>query len=177
MVWLDWLIVAMAIWFVFQGLVKGAAASLLGALAIVVSYIGAAALLPSFGEVLTRFLMALIRSEEFTRDWARTVSFVFTFLVGYIILLLLISVLPGAKRPAMQAQVLGVFMGAAKASVAAMALVGILLASPYSEPIMRDIQERSSFAKLAATAQRRSIQVLSQASPIPFPPVGPDHKF
>ncbi len=179
MTWLDWVIVAMAIWFVLQGMLKGGTAAILGALAIIVSYVGAAILLPTIGERPAEWLSKL-RLTEMTpveaASWGRTAGFVLTFIVAYIVLLILINFLPGAKRPSMLAQVVGIFTGLMKALVAAMAVVGVLLASPFSSAMAADVQQ-SSLARFVAEFQRDSIQRLSRGSPIPFPPVGPDHKF
>jgi hypothetical protein len=174
MTWLDWLLVAMGIYFVLQGLLKGAALSLLTGVALVVAYVVSAILLSTVGEAITRALLASIR--DLPREWARTVGFLLPFGLVYLLLSLLISIMPGGKRPGVQAQLLGVVAGSLKAYVAGMALVGVLLATPLSDGIGKDI-ERSTIAPPVAAGQRSSVQRLRTLSPIPFPPVGPDHKF
>jgi hypothetical protein len=178
MTWLDWLIVAMTIWFLVQGVLKGATAALLGAVAIAIAFLGSAMLLPGPGTGIAQALMTNIQDLRAGAgpSWARTIGFLTPFAILYIVLLVLINVFPGGKRPSMLAQVIGVFTGLLKALTASMALVGILLASPFSEAIAADI-ERSSIAREVAEFQRLSIQRLSRISPIPFPPVGLDHKF
>ncbi|MGH2375240.1 MAG: CvpA family protein [bacterium] len=180
MTWLDWLIVAMTIWFLLQGVLKGGAAAFFGALAIVASYIIAAMLLPSLGQGIAGALTANIKPRELSAEdfarWARMVGFVLPFLMAYIVLSLIINLLPGGKRPSMLAQSIGVFTGLLKALAASAALVGILLASPFSGAMTADV-ERSSIARGVADLQRAGIQGLRSASPIKFPPVGPDHKF
>lgn len=180
MTWLDWLIVAMTIWFLLQGVLKGGAAAFFGALAIVASFIVAAMLLPSLGQGIADALTANIKpgelsAEDFAR-WARMAGFVVPFLVAYIALSLIINFFPGGKRPSMLAQVIGVFTGLLKALTASSALVGILLASPFSAAMASDVQ-RSSIARSVAEIQRDGIQNLRSVSPIKFPPIGPDHKF
>lgn len=180
MTWLDWLIVAMTIWFLLQGVLKGGAAAFFGALAIVASYIIAAMLLPSLGQGIAGALTASIKPgelspEDFAR-WARMVGFVVPFLIVYVVLSVIINLFPGGKRPSMLAQVIGVFTGLLKALTASSALVGILLASPFSSAMAEDV-ERSSIARSVAEIQRDGIQGLRSASPLKFPPVGPDHKF
>jgi len=174
MTWLDWLVIAMAIYFVFQGLTKGATLSLLTGLGIVVSYVVAAALLATVGEVIANALVSSIK--DLPKEWGRTVGFVLPFVLVYLLLSLLISLMPGGKRPASQAQLLGVVAGGLKAYVAAMALVGVMLATPLSDGIAKDI-ERSAVVRPVAVGQRTSIKQLRTLSPIPFPPVGPDYKF
>lgn len=169
MTWMDWIVVAMVIGFVVQGMFKGAVASLLGAVALVLAYVGAAIAFPALGERITR-------GSPLPLDWGRTVGFVVAFLVGYTVLAVLISILPGAQRPRLQAQLLGIVTGALKALVAAMAGVGILLASPLSDAFAQDV-ERSPIVWYVAQAQRGAILHLQRIIPIPFPPVGPDHKF
>lgn len=169
MTWLDWVAVAMAVYFVAQGLFKGVTAAVLGALAIVVAYVGAALVLPAVGQRVEA-------ATPLPAEWARLAGFVITLVVVYAALALLISILPGGKRPSLPAQVLGLFAGAAKAAVAVMALVGILLASPLSGAFGQDI-ERSPIVRYAAGLQRQSILALQRISPVPFPPVGPDHRF
>src|SRR5688572_17755407 len=134
MTYLDWIIIALTLWFVVQGVVKGALAVLLTSLAIVVCYVVAAILMPTLGEGVARALLGSIKSLP--PGWARLAGFVVPFVLGYGLLSLLISILPGGKQPVLQAQVLGIFVGLIKALVASMALMGILLASPSSEAIM-----------------------------------------
>ncbi|MGH2403768.1 MAG: CvpA family protein [bacterium] len=180
MTWLDWLIVAMTIWFLLQGVLKGGAAAFFGALAIIASYVIAAILLPSLGQSIAQAVSANIKPrevppEDFAR-WARMVGFLVPFLITYVVLSLLINVFPGGKRPSMLAQVAGVLTGLAKALAASAAVVGILLASPLSGAMAADTQ-RSTIARGVAELQRGGIQGLRAISPIKFPPVGPDHKF
>lgn len=179
MTWLDWVIVAMTIWFVLQGLIKGGTAALLGALAIIVSYVGSAIASPIIGEPLAQW-MARMRLTEMNAteaaSWGRMAGFVITFFIAYIVLSILITLFPGGKRPGMGAQIVGVFAGLFKAFVASMAVVGILLASPLWVAMTKDV-ERSALAGAVADFQRTGIQALRQISPVPFPPVGPDHKF
>jgi hypothetical protein len=92
------------------------------------------------------------------------------------LLSLLISLLPGAKRPEISGQLLGAGMGLVKALVASMALVGILLASPLGKGVAEDIS-RSIVATHVAALQRDGIQTLRRASPFGFPAYGPDQKF
>lgn len=174
MTWLDWVIVAMTIWFLLQGVLKGGLAAFLGAIAVIVSYIGAAIVLPTFGEGIAKALLASMKSLP--ADWARTVGFLVPFIIAYVAISILINFLPGGKRPSMLAQAIGVLTGLFKALVASMAVVGILMASPFSEAMTTDMQ-RSTIARPIADMQRAFIKRLAEGSPIPFPPVGPDHKF
>lgn len=167
--WLDWIAVVMLIGFVVQGMLKGGVASLLGAAALVVAYAAAAIAFPALGERITR-------GSPLPLEWGRTVGFVLAFLVAYTLLAVLISILPGGKRPGLYAQLLGILTGALKALVAAMAGVGILLASPLSDAIAQDV-ERSPIVRYVAAAQRGAVTHLQRISPIPFPPIGPDHRF
>ena len=176
MTWLDWVMVAMAIWFVLQGLFKGVVVPLLGAFAVIAAYVISAIPMPVAGLPIAKWVDTLIVSTEFTEDWARTVGFVTTFVILYSLFSLLVSFLPGAKRPEMSGQLLGVGMGLVKALVASMALVGILLASPLAKGVAEDVS-RSAVATHVAALQRDGIQTLRRASPFAFPPYGPDQKF
>ena len=176
MTWLDWVMVAMVIWFVLQGLLKGVVVPLLGVGAVIADYVISAIAMPVAGLPIAKWTDSLIVSAEFTEDWARTVGFVATFVILYALFSLLISLLPGAKRPEMSGQLLGVGMGLVKALVASMALVGILLASPLSKGVAEDVS-RSAVATHVAAFQREGIQTLRRASPVAFPPYGPDQKF
>lgn len=169
MTWLDWIALAMALGFALQGMFKGALAALLGALAIVVSYVGAAIVLPQIGGYLAA-------GTPLPAEWARLFGFVLTFGVLYLLLALLISVMPGAKRPGSHAQVLGIFTGLLKALAVAMAGVGILLASPLTEPFRKDI-DRSAIVQHIGVMQKSGIQHLRRISPVPFEPIGPDSRF
>ena len=176
MTWLDWVMVAMAIWFVLQGLLKGFTVAALGALAVLVAYIGSAIAMPAVGTPVGKWVDGLISSADFTLEWARTVGFTITFVFVYAILVLLISFLPGAKRPEMTGQLLGAGLGLIKALLASAALVGILLASPLSKGVTEDLS-RSLVAGHVAAVQREGIQTLHNAIPVPFEPYGPDKKF
>jgi len=173
MTWLDWGVIALSVYFVVQGLFKGAPVALLGALAIVVAYLVAALALPGVASVVVNVVRN--PTEEWTQ-WGRLIAFVMTFLGVYTVLVLLVSVLPGAKQPATQAQVLGAFGGLLKALAASMAALGILAASPYAGAIAQDL-DRSLIAGHVAGMQAKYIQDLRRALPIEFAPIGPDHKF
>lgn len=176
MTWLDWIMVAMAIWFVLQGLIKGLVVALLGVVAVVAGYIISAMAMPVAGLPMARWIDSLIASPEFTEEWARTVGFVATYVILYGLFTLVISLLPGAKRPEISGQLLGAAMGLVKALVASMALVGVLLASPLAKGIAEDLS-RSTVAGHIAVLQREGIQTLRRASPFDFPAYGPDQKF
>ncbi len=169
MTWLDWAVIALFVYFVVQGLIKGVAAALLGAVAAVLAYVLAAILLPTAGAWIEA-------ASPLPAEWDRLAAFVLTFGLFYLLGMLLISVLPGGKRPSASAQILGLAGGAVKAVVVSMSAVGILLASPLSDAIQQDV-DRSPIAKYVATLQQQFIQDIRRASPIPFPPVGPDSKF
>lgn len=176
MTWLDWVMVAMAIWFVLQGLIKGVTVSLLGVVAVVAGYVISAMAMPVAGLPLAKWIDSLISSTEFTEEWARTVGFVVTYVFLYGLFTLLISLLPGAKRPEISGQLLGAAIGVVKALVASMALVGILLASPLAKGVAEDVS-RSTVAGHVAALQRDGIQTLRHAIPFTFPAYGPDQKF
>jgi uncharacterized BrkB/YihY/UPF0761 family membrane protein len=173
MIWLDWLVVALTVYFVAQGLFKGATVVLLGAAAGLVAYVLAAMLLPAVGDVLIK---SALMPPDLTPEWRRTTGFVATFGLLYLGFMLLISIMPGGKHPTTPAQILGLITGAIKALVISMAIVGILLASPLSAALAQDV-ERSPLLRFVAGVQRGVIGGLRAMSPIPFPPVGPDSKF
>ncbi|MDR7483419.1 MAG: CvpA family protein [Armatimonadota bacterium] len=174
MTYLDWIVVALALWFVLQGLLKGAATAAFGALAVLVAYVGACLLVPAVVDPVARALMGLVR--DLPRDWARTSAFAVTFLVGYVLLLVLVSIVGGAARPETTGQVLGAFVGLIKAAAWGMALVGLFLASPFGEAGARDV-ERSVLARPLAQAQRVTIEALRDRSPVPLTPVGAGHRL
>lgn len=169
MTWLDWIVIALSIGFIVQGLFKGVTTVALSTLAIAVAYVVAALLLPTLGE-------SLAHMTPMPPGWGRMAGFLIVFFATYVVLSLVISVLPGGKRPASSAQILGMFAGALKALVAAMAGAGILLASPMADTFAKDI-ERSPIVRYAADLQRNAMRSLVNVSPIKFPPVGPDAKF
>jgi uncharacterized membrane protein required for colicin V production len=175
MTWLDWVVIAMIVYFILQGLFKGVAASAMGAVAIIAAFVAAAAFLPSVGAFLVGVKSPII-PPDLSPEWRRTVGFTATFVLVYVPLLLVISILPGGKRPSTPAQVLGIASGLLKAMVASMVLVGILLASPMSEAIVKDI-ERSPVAGFAAGLLKnfgRDLQVIAR---VKLPAVDPDSKF
>jgi uncharacterized membrane protein required for colicin V production len=172
MTWLDWVVVALFVYFIVQGLLRGATAALLGTVAVVLAYVLAAMLLPRVGEA---FVNSTLMPQALTAPWRRTIAFTVTFVLLYLLFMLVISILPGAKRPLMLVQILGLAAGAIKALAVSMALAGILLASP-SPGLAQDV-ERSAIVRYVAVLQRQYIQDIRRISPMPFPPVGPDSKF
>jgi uncharacterized membrane protein required for colicin V production len=173
MTWLYWVVVALTVYFVAQGLIKGATVAALGALAAGVAYVLAAMLLPAVGEMLVK---STLMPQDLTPEWRRAVGFTATFGLLYLVFMVLISIMPGAKRPSTPAQMLGVIAGGVKSLMVSMAIVGILLASPLSPALGQDV-ERSALLRFVAGFQQRYIQGVRSISPIPFPPVGPDSKF
>jgi uncharacterized membrane protein required for colicin V production len=174
MTYLDWIVVALALWCVLQGLLKGAATAAFGALAVLVAYAGGCLLLRAVVDPLAGAFMGLV--PDLPRDWARTSAFAFTVGAIYALLLVLFSVAGGAARPEATGQLLGACVGLVKAAAWGMALLGLLLASPLGEAGMRDV-ERSLLARPLAQAQRVTIDVLRARSPVPFTPVGAGHRL
>jgi uncharacterized membrane protein required for colicin V production len=172
MTWLDWVVVALFVYFIVQGLLKGATAALLGTVAVVLAYVLAAVLLPRVGAA---FVDSALMPQALTPEWRRMIAFTLTFALLYLVFMLVISILPGAKQPMMLVQILGLAAGAIKALAVSMALAGILLASP--SPGLRQDVERSALVRYVAVLQRQYIQDIRRVSPVPFPPVGPDSKF
>lgn len=175
MTWLDWVVIAMLVYFIIQGLFKGVAASGMGALAMIAAFVVAAALLPSVGGFLVGVKSPIV-PPGLSPEWRRTVGFTATFVVVYVPLLLVISILPGGKRPSTPAQVLGIASGIAKAMVASMILVSILLASPMAEAIAKDV-ERSPLAGTAAGLLKSFGRDLQGIARVKLPAVDPDSKF
>lgn len=173
MTWLDWVVIALTVYFIAQGLIKGATVAVLGALAAALAYVLAAILLPAVGEMLVK---STLMPQDLTPEWRRAAGFTATFGFLYLVFMLLISIMPGAKQPSTPAQMLGLVAGGFKALVVSMAIVGILLASPLSPALGQDV-ERSALLRFVAGMQKRHIQAVRSISPIPFPPVGPDSKF
>ncbi|MDR7420411.1 MAG: CvpA family protein [Armatimonadota bacterium] len=169
MTWLDWVVIAMAVYFVAQGLFKGITAAMLGAVVAFLAYVLAAIFLPVVGE-------RVAAASPLEATWDRTAAFVFMYAVLYVVGMVMISLLPGGKRPNTLAQLLGLIGGAVKWLAVAMSVVGMLQASPLSEGIAQDL-ERSSVARYVAVLQKQYIQDARRISPVPFPPVGPDSKF
>jgi uncharacterized membrane protein required for colicin V production len=169
MTWLDWVVIALFVYFVVQGLVKGVTAALLGALVAILAYVFAAILLPVVGD-------RVAAASPLEPEWDRMAAFVGTYVVLYVVGSVMISLLPGGKRPSTLAQLFGVAAGAIKALTVALAVIGVLQASPYAVAMAQDL-ERSSVARYVAVLQKEYIQDLRRISPVPFPPVGPDSKF
>ena len=169
MTWLDWVVIALFAYFVVQGLVKGVTAALLGAVVAVLAYVIAAIILPVVGE-------RVAAASPMEPQWDRMAAFVVMFLVFYVLGSVMISLLPGGKRPSTLAQLFGVLAGGIKALAVALAVIGVLQASPRADAMAQDL-ERSSVARYVAVLQKQYIQDLRRISPVPFPPVGPDSKF
>jgi hypothetical protein len=176
MTWLDWVIVVMLVWFVIQGLLKGVTPIALGVVVIFAAFLVATLTLPTIGDALVAVKGPLL-PPDLEAGWRRMLGFVVTFAVVYFVLSLLINIMPGGKRPSSPAQILGVAGGVLKAAAMAMVFLGVLLASPSSAAIEKDL-ERSAFSGFVADLYRKNIgRDLQSATGIKLPAVDPDNKF
>jgi uncharacterized membrane protein required for colicin V production len=161
--WVDWLIIAILLIGVGQGILRSWVAALLGALVIILAFLAAIVLLPYYGEG--------VKSLPMPADWARTIAFTIVLIGFYVIFSIIGNTFLGGKRPRLEAQIAGGIVGLGRGIVASMVLVGLLAATPSGELLKRDINA-SLLGKPLLEWERQSIRLFPS-----LPPIGPDRKI
>lgn len=161
--WVDWVLIAVLLFAVGQGIMRGWVAALLGTLVIVLASLATIVLLPYYGEG--------VKSLPMPADWARTIAFTIVLIGFYVIFSLIGNTFLGGKRPRLEAQIAGGIVGLFRGIVAGMVLVGLLAATPAGEVLQQDINA-SLLGRVLLEWERQSIRQFP-----PLPPIGPDRKI
>jgi uncharacterized membrane protein required for colicin V production len=167
--WVDWVVVALLLIGLFQGVQRGWVAAIVGIAVIILAFFAAILLLPFYGEGVTSLPMP--------PEWSRTIAFIIVLLGFYVIISLIANAFLGGKRPRLEAQIPGGILGALRGAVAAMVILGVLAATPapQGESLIQDIN-RSRVGKPLLEWERQAMQAVNERIP-EISPIGPDRKI
>jgi len=161
--WVDFLIIAVLLYTIWQGVIRGWAAALVGIIIMTASWLVTILLLPYYGPG--------VESLPLEAAWARTIAFGVILIGFYVIFGLIANTFLGGKRPKAEAQIVGAVVGVLRGIAVAMAILGLLAATPASPALIRDINN-SRLGKPILEWERRTMQRF------PFlPPIGPDRRI
>jgi uncharacterized membrane protein required for colicin V production len=165
MTWVDFVVIALLIYTIWQGVLRGWVAALFGAVIIAASWLAAIALLPYYGKS--------VESLPLQADWARTIAFGFVLIGFYVILSLIANAFLGGKRPRVEAQVAGAIVGVLRGVIGAMVVLGLLAAVPVPEgdALKRDINA-SRLGRPILEWERQFMLLVPG-----LPPIGPDRRI
>ncbi|MBI3975103.1 MAG: CvpA family protein [Armatimonadetes bacterium] len=161
--WVDWVIVAVLLIGVFQGVLRGWVAALVGIIVIAAAWLLTILLLPFYGKG--------VESLPLQADWARTIAFGVLLIGFYIIFSVIANTFLGGKRPRVEAQIAGGILGLGRGIAAAMVIVGLLSATPAAEAMQRDITA-SRLGKTILEWERQAMRRFPMV-----PPIGPDRRI
>lgn len=161
--WVDWVIVAVLLIGVFQGVLRGWVAALVGIIVIAAAWLLTIVLLPFYGKG--------VESLPLQADWARTIAFGVVLIGFYVIFSVIASTFLGGKRPRVEAQIAGGILGLGRGIAAAMIIVGLLSATPAAEAMQRDI----TASRLGGRLLEWERQAMRRFPTVP--PIGPDRRI
>lgn len=164
MTWIDWVMVAFTLFAALQGVRRGLWAALIGLVALLAAYLAASVWFRPLAEAVRGYL-------PLSDGWAAAIAFLVLFLVivEVVGLILTLRTTPNNVPPASRA--LGLVVGAVRGLTFATALLVVVLASPPSQPVRRDV-ERSAVAPYAVRAYRGSLGALAALLPPSVQPFG-----
>ncbi len=161
--WVDFVIIAVMLYCIGQGLLRGWVAALVGAIVTAGAWLATVALLPIFAKS--------VESLPLEADWARTIAFGFVLIGCYVLLSLIANAFLGGKRARLEAQAAGAVFGAVRGIVASMVVLGLLAATPAAGALISDITA-SRFGKPILEWQRQAMRAVPT-----LPPIGPDRRI
>jgi len=162
--WVDWVLIAVLLITVFQGILRGWAAALVGTIIIGASWLLTIALLPYYGPGVESLPIEDVA-------WSRTIAFGVVLIGFYIIFSVIANTFLGGKRPRIEAQIAGGILGVARGLVAAMVIVGLLSATPAAEAMQRDIKASRLGGRILEWERQSMLRF-----PM-VPPIGPDKRI
>lgn len=158
MTWIDWVIVAFALFAALQGLRRGVLPALVGILAVLLSYLAASAWYQTLGDLIERYV-------RLSPGWSDAVAFLGVFLLAYDILAIVTIMAIGTEKIPAPSRVAGAAIGLIRGTLLAAALLVVIGASPPGQPVRRDM-ERSAAAPFVVDAFRGGLRGLSSVMPI-----------
>lgn len=163
MTWVDFMIIGVLLYTVWQGVVRGWVAAFVGIVVIAASWLVTIVLLPYYGPG--------VESLPLEAAWARTIAFGLILIGFYVIFSLIANAFLGGKRPKLEVQIAGAAVGVLRGIAASMAILGLLAATPEAQALIRDINS-SRLGKPILEWERRAMPRF------PFvPPIGPDRRI
>lgn len=163
MTWVDFLVVAVMLYAIGQGILRGWAAALVGIVVIWAAWAATILLLPFYGKS--------VESLPLEAPWARTIAFGFILIGFYIIFSLIANAFLGGKRARLEAQIAGGIVGAARGIVGCMVVLGLLAATPEANALIADINA-SRLGKPILEWERQAMQYFPG-----LPRIGPDRRI
>lgn len=161
--WVDWVIIAVMLFTIFQGFLRGWVAAFVGIIIIVASWLLAILLLPFYGPG--------VETLPLQADWARTIAFGVVLIGFYVIFSVIANTFLGGKRPQMEAQIAGGVLGVGRGILFAMMIVGLLSATPAAEVMQRDINASLLGGRILEW-ERAAMRTFPTV-----PPIGPDRRI
>ncbi len=166
MTWIDWVIAAFVLFAALQGLRRGLWAAVRGVIAVIAAYIAASVWYRPLAEGARRYL-------PLSPSWAAAAAFLVVLLVVVEVIGLFVTLRTTTANVSTASRVLGLVVGGLRGITLAAALLIILLASPPSAPVQRDV-DRSAIAPYAVNAGRASLRALAGILPRALRPFGVD---
>lgn len=166
MSWVDWALVAFALFAALQGLRRGVWAALIGVAGVVVSYLIASALFKPIGSLIHGYL-------RLSQSWSESLAMGLLLFLFYNVIAVLTVMAIGSERVPAPSRFLGVAVGALRGVMLGTAVLIIVLASPPGQPIRRDIG-RSSIARHTLAASRDGLRSIARVFPRNMQPFGID---
>ncbi|HEU5299410.1 MAG TPA: CvpA family protein [bacterium] len=157
MTWIDWVIIAFALFAALQGLRRGVLPALMGILAVLLSYLAASAWYLTLGDVIEKYI-------HLSRGWSDTVAFLAVFLLAYDVIAILTVMAIGTEKVPAPSRFAGAAVGLFRGAVLAAALLVVIIASPPGQPIRDDV-ERSAAAPFVVDAFRDGLRGLRVVIP------------
>ncbi len=159
MTWIDWVIIALVMFSLLQGLRRGPFVGFFSVLGLIVAFVAASGWHPLLADTLTQGL-------RLSRSWAATAAF-FVLLGSIYVAIGVIATTLLSSPLSVRARLLGAFVGAVKGILLAMMLLAVAMASPLRESVGRDA-ERSRLAPYAVRVQHLGVTSLARILPAKF---------
>ncbi len=164
MSWVDWVIIAVLLITIFQGILRGWVAALVGTIIVAASWLLTIALLPYFGPGVESLPIEDVA-------WSRTIAFGVVLIGFYGIFSVIANTFLGGKRPRVEAQIAGGILGLGRGLAASMVIVGLLSASPAADAMQRDIKASRLGGRILEWERLAMLRF-----PM-VPPIGPDKRI
>ena len=168
MTWIDWVIAAFVLFAALQGVRRGLWPALIGAVALLAAYLAASVWYRPVAEAVRGYL-------PLSESWAASFAFLLLFLVAVEGVSLLVTLRTTTNDVPTSSRMLGLAVGAVRGITLATALLIVVLASPPSEPVRRDV-DRSAIAPYAVKAYRGGMRALASILPPAVQPFGTDDR-
>ena len=168
MTWIDWVIAAFVLFAALQGVRRGLWPALIGVVALLAAYLAASVWYRPVAEAVRGYL-------PLSESWAASIAFLLLFLVVVEVVSLLVTLRTTTNDVPTSSRMLGLAVGAVRGVTLATALLIVVLASPPSEPVRRDV-DRSAIAPYAVNAYRGGMRALASILPPAVQPFGTDDR-